>query len=853
MSDDERTLSTGDFFIRADGDETTLKDLARSDPDAAQDAWQVLTSALREGAAALESPPVIIDHYRVVRELGRGGMGVVYEARDEQLGRSVALKVMSHSGAADSEATERFHREAATASRLDDPGICKVYGSGHSRGLPYIAMQLVEGETVLQRNKSTPPPSTREDIQEVARILEETARALHTAHVDGVIHRDIKPGNIMVTPEGRSVILDFGLARADDADLPTLTQEGDLFGTPAYMAPERLKEHAPVDSRSDIYALGVVLYEMLTHRRPFVAATREALFGMILNRDPAAAHTVNDVVPKDLAVIAQVAMEKSPDRRYSTAAALAEDLARFRRREPITARPPSLLGRMQRWAGRHPTAALLSSLVLLLALAASVLGGMVLAELPRKQQAEEVRRLEKLETRLERAYLAYNERRYGDAERLFGELVTEPSVQTEANLGLALVLRKERRMTELLDLLSSLPAAIRDTTPFQLLQIDALRKTGKKEEATRILENAKPARTALGHFLIGITLLHAQREGALERARKALDRAALLAPRARALYHQQRAFAALMAGDREMILQCEVELRSLWPDSPETWIYSAFINGGAPMSRPRTSGGLMHAQLDETNPMVQPRFDRALEAYQRALDIDPSSISALVNMGVVLQKLGRTDDAMKQFELAVERLPDHVLPRFNLGLARQRAGDPDGAMEVWREALEYEQEHVLTLRALAISLRNQGEHEEARALLDRALKSDPTDPQTLTWSGVFYMDTGDTEAAEQAWRTAIKHAPTRTLPRQNLSRLLSETGRFEEAAELFVSLLKDSGYGNVAVAMAAARCLLRSDQQEAALEVLEKTHEKVKDNAAIPQQNRDDLRESLERLRQRGG
>ena len=237
------------------------------------------TSALA-GIASGDAAGDRIGHYRVLDEIGRGGQGIVYLAEDTRLHRKVALKVLKGMGSLSEDAVARFRREAEAASRLDHPGICAVYEAGLDGNVPYIAMRLVEGESLAAKIASAksqgeasadtsfvhladveapaaPPgrpgtdpsptpsgPTTRAEIMRVVQLIEKVARALHAAHEAGVLHRDIKPGNVMVTPEGEPVILDFGLAYLEDEQLPTLTQTGEFLGTPAYMSPEQLSPSA---------------------------------------------------------------------------------------------------------------------------------------------------------------------------------------------------------------------------------------------------------------------------------------------------------------------------------------------------------------------------------------------------------------------------------------------------------------------------------------------------------------------------------------------------------------------------------------------------------------------------------
>ena len=320
----------------------------------------------------------MVGPYRLLHEIGRGGQAAVFLADDTRLARKVALKVFAPGLMPSEQFFARFRREAEAAARLDHPGICTVFDAGIDRETPYIAMRYVEGRTLAEwidasreaaggarRTSSLELPKPAGDSQSekqtvvmrVVALAEKAARALHAAHEAGLVHRDVKPGNIMVTKEGEPVLLDFGLAREDDQG-QTLTMTGALLGTPAYMSPEQLlAQRIRLDCRTDVYSLGVTLYECLTLRRPFDAPTREGLYAQILSSDADSPRRLNPQVPQDLVVVLETAMAKDRDRRYRTAQEFAEDLRRVREHEPIRARPTPPIVRLGRWTQRHPAVA----------------------------------------------------------------------------------------------------------------------------------------------------------------------------------------------------------------------------------------------------------------------------------------------------------------------------------------------------------------------------------------------------------------------------------------------------------------------------------------------------------------
>jgi serine/threonine protein kinase len=403
MVDDSSQSPLGAFraAFRADAQARSIRPLADyltrfpGADKAIAAAYQTFIEGGQHGTRPATEPPSAdrIAHFRIIRELGRGGQATVYLAEDTRLQRQVALKVLAPGHGIDPGRLDRFRREAEIASKLNNSGICPIHEAGEDRGVLWIAMAYVVGEPLsakiatarehaasdstsvidladsektaeampLTRKGPEPAsgPKTWTEIARVLRLFEEAARIMHVAHEHGVIHRDMKPGNIMVTGDGAPVILDFGLAQDIERDLPTLTLTGDLFGTPAYMSPEQLAAHRiKLDRRTDVYSLGVSLFECLTLRRPFEAPTREGLYQAIMTKEPPDLRRLNPGLPADLRVVIATAIEKDRDRRYQSALHLAEELRRVRIHEPIVAKPVGPIVRLQRWAQRSPALAM---------------------------------------------------------------------------------------------------------------------------------------------------------------------------------------------------------------------------------------------------------------------------------------------------------------------------------------------------------------------------------------------------------------------------------------------------------------------------------------------------------------
>ncbi|MBI4601565.1 MAG: protein kinase [Planctomycetes bacterium] len=421
------------------GERPSVEDLLREHPECAHEvrelyaAMEALEKIACEGpqpARAQAAPPPRepmperLGEFRILREIGRGGMGIVFEAEQEPLGRRVALKVLPRGAIVDVRRLERFRREAQAVASLHHPHIVPLFGFGEREGNYYYAMQLIDGQPLdrvvsyLKGLRGAPPPRVGEGgagaesdpalgparwlagselprpaagrgapdgyHRRVAQVGLRVAEALAYAHGQGILHRDIKPANLLLDAEGTVWVTDFGLAKVEGGD--ELTVSSDVVGTVAYMAPERFQGWS--DPGSDIYGLGITLYELLILRPAFRSADRSRLIQKVINEEPPRPRKLDRRVPRDLETIVLKAIEKEPARRYSTAAQLADDLRRFLADRPVQARPVAPLERGWRWCRRKPALASTTAAAAVLVLIAA--GGLLLA-LWRSKERDEAR------------------------------------------------------------------------------------------------------------------------------------------------------------------------------------------------------------------------------------------------------------------------------------------------------------------------------------------------------------------------------------------------------------------------------------------------------------------------------
>ena len=304
------------------------------------------------GEAALDALPRDFGPYELVREIGRGGMGVVYEARQKDLDRAVAMKMILAGHLASPELVRRFHAEAKAAARLRHANIVHIHEVGQLHGQDFFVMEYIEGESLAQRIAAGPV-----DVTTAVRLTATVARAVNHLHQQSIIHRDLKPSNILLDASGQPYVSDFGLAKifAPGSDM---TATGVITGTPSYMAPEQASgRRAEIGPATDVYSLGAILYELLTGVPPFRAESPLDTLMEVLNSDPAMPRSLNRHIPRGLELICLRCLAKEPGARYASAAALADDLDRFARGEVLEVRPPTLPQRFWSWTRRQPALA----------------------------------------------------------------------------------------------------------------------------------------------------------------------------------------------------------------------------------------------------------------------------------------------------------------------------------------------------------------------------------------------------------------------------------------------------------------------------------------------------------------
>jgi serine/threonine protein kinase/tetratricopeptide (TPR) repeat protein len=762
-----------------------------------------------------------IGEYVVLRTLGRGGQGTVYLAEDPRLGRKVALKVLEGFDAGAGEAVERLRREAVAVSALRHPGICAVYEARVDARPPYLAMQYVEGETLAAHIAATrgrlsgssfgtrstiveqvdlttnaaPPPEpaaaptaaapprlSAAEVDAYVRIAEGAARALHAAHEAGIVHRDVKPGNVMIAADGAPVLLDFGLARREEADAVSLTHAGELCGTPAYMSPEQLGRGAVrVDARTDIWSLGATLYECLALRRPFEAPTREGLYREILVRDPDSLRRACPAAPRELEAVVLTALAKERDRRYQTALDFAEDLRRVRSHEPVRARRAGPLRRLALFARREPARAALFATILVAlptvaALWTSVVKDRPAAEASRRAAAEEER-----QATLADASYEISEGHAAKGRELFAA-VAAAGDSPEAAAGLVMAELELGRADEAAAALAAARPLLRGGAVAAFLEADIARARGDAAAAKAAEASAPPPTAAFDHALLAQRALlrgearrRTGRSGDAEFA-LAVDhatRALLLAPRPRLDLLVLRAHAAGHLGDEEAASSSARALRRHWPRRRVSTYWAAFA--------------LLGAQEAATRPVSDARLDESLEAAREAVELAPGDVSAQVNLGAALEARGLYEASLALYREAAVADPLDDRVRHNLSIALSKLGRHDEAIAEMREAARLDPKGVSSIDQLGRFLEAAGRREEAAEAFAEGVRRAPGSFWLQFAFGSACYGLGRTDDALVALREAVRLAPEDKagVAWNRLGLALENARRFAEALDAY--------------------------------------------------------------------
>jgi tetratricopeptide (TPR) repeat protein/predicted Ser/Thr protein kinase len=765
------------------------------------------------------SEPVSLGRYTLLHPLGRGGMGQVWKATDRSLDRTVAVKVLHRSSP---EETERFQREARLAAGLSHPNIAAIYEFGQEGDTPYIAMQYIDGVSL---DKAHLP------VRRAVECVRDAARALEFAHARGIVHRDLKPSNLMLDGADRLFVMDFGLAKSVKADR-SLTASGFMVGTPSYMPPEQAQA-MEADARSDVYSLGATLYALLTGRAPFVGDNLLALLADVVTVDPIAPRRLVRGLDRDLETVVLKCLEKDPARRYPTAAALGDDLDRWRGGEPVTARPASLLYALGKRVRRHPVP---WALGVLLAVALLAIPATVLLQRTATQSRER----------------ADARSRVSEARGILAALPAEPAAAVEALIraddllrgageaGAPVRFEVNRRLGEVaigredfglarvaFSACRALDAAKAEGLERQVAEAEQARLRQRRDRIGSALDDlrrglGRPGRATdarLDDYVLEVVrytdaqtvqLLAAALAPCRERAREAgrdaawsqedrdlmafcfrvlgrLDLDACVAPLAgmmevlwddmllrdcgEALCNTRRA-AALPA-----LLAARERIGMLAP----AWQHVARSLRRVPadaVREPRTAEdfrvrGLTRAEAGD--------LEGAIADYTRAVELDPSDASSWNNRASARRDRGDLAGAMADYDRALKEDPGRATAWANRASARLMLGEVEQALADYTRALSLEPGHPLMLANRALAHRRRFDFKAALQDYTDALRRQPRDPELITQRAetLMHLERNEEAVDESTRALEIDAGCAAALSARGV--VLAAMGRLEEA------------------------------------------------------------------------
>ncbi|MBI3272970.1 MAG: protein kinase [Planctomycetes bacterium] len=650
--------------------------------------------------------------YTLFRVLGSGGMGVVYEAVHDRLPRKVALKCLPSALATHPSAVQRFLREARAASRLQHPNLVPVFDVGQAGQTWYFAMEYIEGETLDELVKAK-----RLSLDDAARAARDVARGLACAHAQGILHRDVKPANIIREPGGRVVLTDFGLSL--QSDLAALTAAGKVVGTAAFMSPEQASgDREAMDARTDVYSLGATLYHLSTGRAPFEGRSFEGVLANVLLREPAPPRTLNRRITEDLETITLKAMEKEPSRRYPSADAFADDLERFLRGDAIQARPTSVVGRIARKAARHPRWVAVACALL----AVAVAGGLAVASSVLKARREV-------------------ELRKAEAERQEAERVRHEEAAARAR-------------------------AIEDEARALAAQAAAIRLQDRAA-ALRLLERAVDLAPVLPELYLQRGRTHRD-GGDWKKAVKDFSKAIELSPKTIEGYFE-RGITSYMAQDHLKVFGDLQTVLTMQPNHPLADVgrgcvaylqmkWKACIASMTKALEKDPKNALAYAIRGEASVQMGKPDEGALD-FERALQIEPQNLTALTARAALRLGQGRNAEAVADADASVRVFAANAIGLQFRGIAKARLGRFAEAVLDLEAAARLRPLREDGWFALAESDYMIGRLERAEELAGKAAEHGFSGPLCAFLRGMARAELGKLDAADEDLATLEQAAP----------------------------------------------------------------------------------------------
>ncbi|MBI4584486.1 MAG: tetratricopeptide repeat protein [Planctomycetes bacterium] len=885
------------------GEKLEAKAILQENPELGKELLEYLEGFIGAGTKPAASGALgTLGDYRLLRQLGRGGMGIVYEAYQASMDRRVALKVLPVGAANDAKAFTRFVREAQVAGRLHHPNIVPVYHLGVEGGAPYFAMEYIPGETlaeVLKRFRAASgglladdssqvlssisrlfqSGAAREAVAEspllgektgseeaasgpsllrsprgleadevnlqyclnVARAFIGVGEALQYAHGKGIIHRDLKPSNLMLDREGELRILDFGLAHLEGQE--SLTRSGDLVGTPLYMSPEQaLARRVPLDHRTDIYSLGATLYELLTWRPPFKGRDHRETLNQIAFKEPKALRRLNPRIPKDLETVVLKCLRKDPEERYGTAEALAQDLRRLVRGDPVEARPQPAVVKLLRRALRKKgqLAAVMAALLLILATGLLVRGHFQElqernANLYEEKILHAVMNLELIQQGGEGQSAMAIKRRRGKSQEEkishphafkaeiempaspWGELA-ESVISGQENIAALFPQRPEAyyhraRALKIVgkedEAKKALERALRCDPEFMpaLILLETILEKGAGNHSSNLARDTKKAIPGRGKQAAWAEAWLKAHQAMVERrwtdAAEAYGKLMDLEDAKGENYlglsleiRLGRGRARLSAKDYDGALEDFGAARALWPDLVEPALLlgkTYFLKGDKERAENLFKDFHLRARFPDEASLSVAALYRDLGAHEKGLvwaEQAESSSRREHQRAQLLLDLDQVEEAARAAKKALELNPQDPLAHLAMGRVFRKLGENSQALEEFERAAALDSNNAQAHFELAWSLHDAKRMAAALSSYLKGLKLDPYSSRGHNNLGNFYASQGKLPQAQEEYRKAIELDPDNTVPLGNLGRTYTELGDFESSIRTFLTTLK---------------------------------------------------------------
>ncbi len=754
-----------------------------------------LPSSPSADARAIEGRP--FGRYRLLGELGRGGMGIVWKAWDTQLERVVALKQIAGDAARDRSQVDRFLREARLAAKLSHPNIVAVHDVGEHEGSPYYTSEFIEGRSLEEAIREPSPPARR------VAWVKGIADALAYAHDQGVIHRDVKPGNVLLDADGRTRVTDFGLAKEvhGDSDTAPLTLSGQIVGTPSYMSPEQaLGRTDLVGPPTDQFSLGVLLYQALVGKRPFDAPALRDQLNRVIEMDPIPPTALNAGVHRDLEAICLKALEKDPARRYATMHEFAADLARFLDGEPIVARPVSPLRRLARRLARNRPAAIaavVAVLVAVVAIALGVAGGVrrsrvIAADLSAAGRAEES---------AARADGEAAKRHYADARDAFARVLGVDAENLDALRGIDRVKARiqdvDQRLAdarrEALQLLEAgrpvLDLAARALYDEHASYADLQARVGVAQGLLQQAIDKEPS-LALGHHLMGRAwdvLGWDDRAEACWKTAISLDPEFYPSRLARARLRLMQAFALKQVATATKSQEAEARTRGLLEEA-EADLHEA---GKARNRTPLREEELVLEECHVMQAYVTNDRARFVEACERGLAAFAGMEGSETFLFLSALEIGEARKEGELYDKAIGMRPKFPLALYARGYWHLERGDRAAAVRDFEMAIEVKPRFVEALIALGDVRARVGELSGAVEEFSRAIEADPLFAMSWANRGSARFGLGEREGGLSDVEEAVRLAPRDAGYRILLAKMLGMSRNPERAASTLDAVLAE--------------------------------------------------------------